>query len=372
MFFKEKTMNAFLSCTPTVFLIEKRYEILLNSYDKGVFAIEINNSLFYEENNGALSSQKTYAKISVPQKLLNEHAKYTVIFRKTIKRQAYFSKLEAPQYTTFEFKPLLKKEGFNIYHIADVHYRFNLAVKTCSFFGDDLDLLVVNGDMCEVETKTNYYEICKFTGDISKGKIPVVFSRGNHDTRGEMAENFTDYFPAVNKKPYYYFETENLCGIVSDCGEDKSDSNEEYGGTNAFHTYRINQNKYLASLPKATKPCFAISHICPSCTTENIGNVFDIEREIYSKWNAHYQRIGVKFMLCAHIHKAYILQPNDKRCTIYNPYPIIFGSETTEDDIIGLALTLNNNLLTVRFTNCSLQVVKEHTLDLSTGKIINK
>ena len=139
----------FLSCTPTVFVIENRYEILLNSYEKGIFAIEIGNSLFYEDNSGVLSSQKTFAKISVPQKLLNEHKYYTVIFRKTIERKSYFSKMESPVYQKFEFKPIEKEDGLNIYHISDVHYRYDLALKTCSFFGDDLDLLVVNGDLSE-------------------------------------------------------------------------------------------------------------------------------------------------------------------------------------------------------------------------------
>lgn len=361
----------FLSCTPTVFVIENRYEILLNTYEKGIFTIEVANSLFYEDNSGPLSSQKTFAKISIPQKLLNEHKYYTVIFRKTVERKSYFSKIESPVYKRFEFKPIEKEDGLNIYHISDVHYRYDLAVKTCSFFGDDLDLLVVNGDLSEFVKEKNYLKASKFTGDISGGKIPVIFTRGNHDTRGEMAENFTDYFPSLNNKTYFYFDLGSICGIVADCGEDKEDSHEEYGGTNAFHLYRHNQNKYFASLPKATKPCFAISHICPSQTTQNVGNCFDIEREIYSKWNAHFNRIGVKFMLSGHMHKAYILQTEDDRCTITNPYPVIVGTQTTKEDIVGTALTLNGDLLTVKFTNSNYEIVETHLLNLQTGKLQN-
>ena len=360
----------FLSCTPTVFIIENRYEILLNSFEKGIFAIEVANRLFYEENNGALSSQKTFAKISVPQVLLNENCYYTVIFRKTVKRQAYFSQLEQPLYKRFEFKPLTKKDGINIYNISDVHYRFDLAQKTCSFFGDNTDLLIVNGDLCAFEKPSNYFNVSKFLGDISNGKIPVIMSRGNHDVRGERAENYTDYFPAVGKNTYYYFDLPHLCGIVCDCGEDKADGNEEYGGTNAFHTFRINESKYLSALPRAQKPCFAISHICPVKATESEGNHFDIERDIYSKWSHHLTRIGVKFMLCGHFHDTYILSPNDKRSVLPHEFPVIFATKTLKTDLIGTALTLNGNILTVKFTNSNHETLSTALLDLEKGEII--
>ena len=100
----------FLSCIPTVFVVEDHYQILINAHHNGIFAIEIAGSLFYEENNGTLSSQKNFAKISVPRSLLDQEKSYTVIFRKTITRKAYFSQLENAKYSTFEFKPLTKKE----------------------------------------------------------------------------------------------------------------------------------------------------------------------------------------------------------------------------------------------------------------------
>ena len=361
----------FLACTPTVFVVENRYEILIHAHDNGIFAIEIGNSIFYENNNGCLSSQKKFAKISVPQKLLDEYKYYTVIFRKTIERKAYFSQLESHKYQKFEFKPLTKASDINIYLLADVHYHLDLATKPRGYFKNDLDLLVLSGDIGEVESYQNYFEVSKFLGDISGGKIPVIFARGNHDVRGAMAENFTDFFPSVNKNTYFYFELPTLCGIVSDCGEDKADTHEEYGGVNAFHTFRINQTKYLATLKKASKPCFVVSHICPNQTTENIGNAFDIERSIYTKWTDHYQRIGVKFMLCGHIHKTYILQSNDQRAIIKNPYPVIVGSALPKNDFIGSALTLIDNKLLVKFTNCNHEVLQSYTLDLDSGTLID-
>lgn len=360
----------FLSCIPTVFVVEDHYQILINAHHNGIFAIEIAGSLFYEENNGTLSSQKNFAKISVPRSLLDQEKSYTVIFRKTITRKAYFSQLENAKYSTFEFKPLTKEENINIYLLADVHYHLDIARKTADFFGEKVDLFVLAGDIGEVETFNDYFKVGKFLGDIAKGKIPVIFARGNHDTRGAMAENFTDYFPSIGKQTYYYFDLPTLCGIISDCGEDKPDKNEEYGGVNAFHLYRINQAKYLAKLPKATKPCFVVCHICPSQTTENVGNVFDIERQTYEKWNFHYNRIGVKFMLCGHIHKTYILQANDKRAILSNPYPVIVGSAIPKDDFVGSALVLDKDKLSVKFTNSKGEVLESYILDLSTGTLI--
>lgn len=76
---------SFLSCTPTVFVIGNEYEMLVNVTKNGICAIEIDGRTYYEENSGVLSSEKTYAKIRVPQKALDTAGKYSVVYRETVK-----------------------------------------------------------------------------------------------------------------------------------------------------------------------------------------------------------------------------------------------------------------------------------------------
>lgn len=360
----------FLKFTPTVFVIGKEYEILVNATEKGIFAVKIGGEFFYAENSGVLSSEKTYAKIRVPQSALDAAEKYEIVYKKTIDRKGYFSLMGEPQTATFFFKPLKKTDNIHIYHIADVHYNYETAARTASYFGDDIDLFVFNGDIGEVETEENYLETAKFTGEISQGKIPVVFTRGNHDTRGKLAEKYVEYFPADGQNTYFTFKLGCINGVVLDCGEDKKDDHYDeqypnpwvYGGVNDFYSFRRREYAWLQDVAsqKETRT-FAICHIPLVRASEVQGNVFDIERELYQKMSLELEKLGIRFLLCGHMHRAYVLQPNDEKSFVKHAYPVIVGSELTKEtydggkvsvgQFIGTAITLKTNQTEVLFTN---------------------
>lgn len=351
----------FLKCLPTVFVIEESYEILLFAKHKGILSVKVGNKIFYEENSGVLSSEKNFAKIRIPQKILDKYKNYTILYKRTLNRKAYFSEFDNQLSIDFIFRPLKKKEEIKIYHVADVHHYFENAIKTCSFFGNELDLLVVNGDIGELETRKKYFEIANFVGKVSKGEIPVIFARGNHDTRGKLVEFYTDYFPSNGKKTYFTFELDGLNGIVLDCGEDKEDWHTEYGGTNDFATFRKQQTNFLKKTRlKKDKISFAISHICPVYTTATEGGCFDIERQTYSEWNACLESLDIKFMLCGHFHKAFILDNKDG--LIEHNYPVIVGSALKDEELIGTAIILCKDTIEVKFTDKDNNILFERTL----------
>ena len=120
----------FLYCTPSVFVIGDEYEILINLKEGGLTHIEIGGEAFYEDGSGVLSSESLVMKIRVPQALLDKEKCYRVCYRRPIERKAYFSTLEPMLSAEFAFKPLEKTDNINIYHVADVHYRFDVAKKT--------------------------------------------------------------------------------------------------------------------------------------------------------------------------------------------------------------------------------------------------
>ena len=366
---------SFLACTPTVFVIGDSYEILLYANAPGLFSLDVGGETYYEESSGALSSEHVFVKIRVPQAALDAAGEYRVSYRKTVIRRAYFSEFEEAETETFRFSPVPSEGEIHIYYTADVHYHFATAERTVTYFGDDLHLLIANGDLGEVEKEEDYLDVCRFLGNATGGRVPVVMARGNHDTRGRLASRFTDYFPADGKKTYYTFSLPAFRGIVLDCGEDKWDSHAEYGGkyngelvyngSNIFERYRREEAAFLRSLelPK-DRPLIAISHICPSMTTKNKGDIFDIEQELYTEWNRELARLGVDVMLTGHLHKTFLLAPNDERATTPNPYPVIVGSAVTYsgDTIVGTAITLRRDGLTYRFTNQDHAVLEEGEL----------
>lgn len=363
----------FLSCKPTVTVINEDYEILLNSKDNGILAVKIGEEKYYEENSGVLYSEKNYAKIRVPQAVLDKAKEYTVVFRKSLVRVAYYSKLGEEETEVFKFRPLKKRGAINAYHLADIHGKFEDAKAAAGFFGSKLDLLILNGDYGEMDVDDDYLEICRFSGEVSGGKIPVILVRGNHDCRGTVAEKYTDRLTANGKDTFYTFKAGWLKGIALDLGEDKNDSSVEYGGVNVFHSFRQRETAFLRSLKAGKcKPLFAVCHNSPGYSTSRKGDPqFDIEDEIFTEWNKELERLDIKFMIIGHYHKAFFLKKNDEKSRRPHSYPIIVGSEciAQSGEFSGTALTFSGNTLTVRITNTEKLVKKTCKIDLTTGEL---
>ncbi len=341
---------SFLFCAPTVFAIEDRYEILVNTTENGQCAIRIGEETFYDEKAGILISETKTHKISVSKELLEKEEGYTVLYRKTIVKKSYYSQFEDEKEAYFSFQPLKKTENIKLYHIADVHCRFAEAVSAASYFGEELDLLVVNGDIAEVNHEESFFDVAKFTGELTGGKIPVIFARGNHDTRGKLATRYAEFFPTEHENTYFTATLGKLSFVVLDCGEDKVDSQEEYGGTNRFEPFRRRETAFLQNLSDfGDQTVIAVSHICPVRTVHVPNPLFEIEKEVYAEWNRELERLGVKFMLTGHIHRAALIPPNGGN--LPHAYPLVVGSALTPETLIGAAMILHSDRAEVLFTD---------------------
>ncbi|MBR1867362.1 MAG: metallophosphoesterase [Clostridia bacterium] len=367
----------FLRCEPSVCVVGEDYVIVVNTAKNGICLIKAGDKIFYEAKGGIIVSQKAIFKIRIPQNVLDEEKNYEIIFKEEIEKKSYWSEFKEPLSAKFAFRPITKTENINIYHIADVHYHFDLGEKLAGFFKDGPDLFVVNGDIGEVNSDEDFFKVSEFVGRISKGEIPVLFVRGNHDTRGKSAERFTDFYASDGDKTYFYFKVGNIEGVVLDCGEDKPDISAEYDnsantpdiyrGINKFHEYRSEQTEFLKNLKFARKDSvkIAVCHIVPVMTTYNPGDIFDIERETYSEWNAQLERLGVKMMLCGHLHKAFILQKDDVRNTLPHDYPVVVGSACFFDknEFWGAAIVLSSDKADVYFTDTQTKICEEYRLN---------
>lgn len=362
---------SFLKFDPSVFIIGEEYEITLITEECGIAAILVGTKIYYEENTGVLSTEKNRSKIRVPMAELDAAREYTVIFRKTIERKAYFSRIGDPVSQKYSFRPIPSEGEVRIYYLSDVHYVFPPAVAAAGYFGEDTDLYVIGGDIGEVETVENYEGVLGFLSDIAGGERPMVFVRGNHDTRGHLAELYTDYFPADGKKTYFTFKAGYIYGIVFDAGEDKPDSCPEYtypkpdvfGGVNIFEEYRSREDSFFESLRegKEGEVVLAIGHIPPAYSNRRPGTVFDIERERYDRWNRELERVGVDIMLSGHYHSCFMLLPGDERSNTDHNYPIVIGSEPAKDNFIGTALRLTRDGYSLAFTDKDKTVLGEYS-----------
>ena len=362
---------SFLKFNPSVYVIGEEYEIAVAVESFGLVTVMVGDEIFYEDNSGVLPTEKLYARIRIPQATLDSAGCYTVVFRKTIERKSYWSTLAEAEEAEYSFKPIKKEGALNFYHISDVHYKFESAKAVASYFGDDTDLYIFNGDIGEVQSEEDYLDVCRLVGEISGGRVPVLFVRGNHDTRGRLPEKYTDYFPANHKDTFFTAKVGTLSVICLDLGEDKDDGHTVYGGFNNFHLFRLRQTEFLRKLlEQGERFDVAVCHMAPSVNNAlSDGIEFDIEGELYKEWDTLLSALGVRVMLSGHMHKALVFEKNDKRSMRPHDYPIIVGSVMTDDYEQGAALVFLDDTLSVKFTDRDHKVTEEYEIHLPTGSV---
>lgn len=89
-----------------------------------------------------------------------------------------------------------------------------------------LDFVLLNGDMSswvegQEQICKDYIDACV---ELFASEVPIVFNRGNHETRGVYSDALIKYFPTSTGTFYYRFNIGKVCFLVLDSGEDKPDS----------------------------------------------------------------------------------------------------------------------------------------------------
>lgn len=363
----------FAAC-PTVYAVGTRYVILVPVRSECVMWVRVGGEEFFDDSNGILRSASTTHKMEVPGALLDDAREYTVCWRKINERKPYFSDVGEIETYTSAFRPV-EGENIHIYHIADAHNRVDGPVAAGTFFGEDLDLLVLNGDIPNHSGKIEYFTaIHQIAGQITHGEIPVIFSRGNHDTRGIFAEKIEDHTPTDNGRSYYSVRLGKLWILVLDCGEDKNDDHAEYGHTICCHNFRVRETAFIEKIADDAENEYAapgVEHrmvIVHNPFTDTFGSPFDIEQELWGHWcELLREKIKPELILCGHVHNCYVTRPGEARDKKGQPCPVVCASKISKNDFefyIGGALTLSADKIDVKFTDNHHAVVGEDTIDL--------
>lgn len=359
---------------PAVYAVGNEYQIFIVTKSELLVWMEVGNEEYFDDSNGILRSGSNTHKIIVPMEELDKAGSYTVKFRRVFERLPYFSKTGEVESLTISFRPL-PEENIHIYHIADTHNKVDLPVKTASFFGEKLDLLILNGDIPnhsgEIE---NFMTIHEITSLITKGEIPAVSSRGNHDLRGNHAEDLATYTPTRNGHSFYTFRLGPLWGILVDCGEDKDDSHAAYGNTICCHAFRKRETKYIEEVVKnadreyaaeGVKYKMVISHV-PFTYVQK--PPFNIENECYTKWcTLLKEHVKPHIMVSGHLHTTFLSLCGSEKDHLGQPCPLVVGSKVTGEEpekFAGAALTLKKEGIQVQFTDQDHAVYEEAELPL--------
>lgn len=332
---------------PVVYLTGDYYTLVLRVEEPAYVSVKIGERVFNDAFCGVMRSEPGMRSIRLEREALDKEKSYAVIITRIKERVAYCTEIIGKTEIIVDFRPVPDGEDVTIFELGDTHNSFeagvNAAKKAAPF-----DALLLCGDIPADSGKEEaLIDSHDMAWRISKGKMPVIYTRGNHESRGALAERLGDYLPACDGKYYFTFRLGCLWAVVLDCGEDKVDGHVEYGGSVAFESYRQEETRFLeavAGKKEYDSPIFkhivAISHVAFPC---DYGEEFNIEQELYEKWSALLEKIGIKFMIAAHTHRREIIEPNDPSLRMKTGFTIVTGSRKDGDEIGGTLFTFRKN-----------------------------
>lgn len=296
-----------------VYAIGDEYQIVWSTYNRGVSYVEIGGERYYDSDGGSARTDLTVHKVSVPASVLEEAKSYTVYTRNMIIRNAYGALQGRTISRTYSFRPVDESDGIQFFAASDIHDYKTAAVKAASYYGDKLDFLILAGDISSFVPRHYALDfINKVAFDVTKGTRPVIYARGNHETRGNVSGYLHRYVGSNGSNYYYTFRLGSLWGIVLDMAEDKVDNNWEYYGAADYESYRREQLAYLDEVIEnadreynapGVQYRIAVSHITTAFTDAEL-----VFADVFKAFNERLNAMDIDVMVSGHRHKLMYLE----------------------------------------------------------------
>lgn len=175
------------------------------------------------------------------------------------------------------------------------------------------DFVLFNGDMSSsVENSDQLFKDYIDTAvSLYASELPLIYNRGNHETRGRHADFLAEYFPTNSKNFYQLYMVGDIACLVLDCGEDKPDNDIEYGNLAEYDAYRVEESEWLRQVVASESFRNAAARIV--FLHIPLGN---------GSWhgNLHLEELflpilneaGIDVMFSGHTHRYGFREPNEK------------------------------------------------------------
>ena len=338
-----------LTSDPMVIDTGKEYSVVFSTSHYGTGYIEYTyegkDYKVTDHTTGRLDCDSLIHSVQVPYEHLKNNT-YKVGSTRVIEEFGYGSRLGA-EVVSEEYTFTCNESDDQTYLvISDWHTLLDKAYSAIDYIGD-YDAVILLGDSVpnvdyEKEVAKN---IAEFGGKVSGGTKPVIYVRGNHETRGDYAN---DLPTALGLDVLYYTaDMGPYSFIVLDSGEDKEDSHSEYGGLTDYGSYRAEMIEWLKTAETTNDKVIALSHAW---------EISQVEEELsLAGWN-EIDRMGARLMISGHTHSCEILTPerNEKADKIFTEHPDIVGfidGGKVGESYIASKLTLAADGFTVESVN---------------------
>ncbi len=310
------TLGSRFTYEPVVYAVEDEYQIVFSTNHSAVAWVEVDGERYYDLFAGSMKSEDTVHKIIVPQDKLDAAKGYSIHAEKMIYRGPFGGFKGREISKSYNFRPVDSGDGLVYYTITDAHHARKGAVDA-ALSVENLDFLVILGDsvgMVEYENNVQFSNL--LAHDVTKGEIPVVYARGNHEIKGDYAEDLHKYVGSKNGNFYYWFTLSDVFGITLDLGEDHDPGWWEYYETDQFTIYHDEQTAFLEELV-ATKPYEGYNYILVACHIPiQFVNSRKDHVEVKAAWTELLNQIEPDLAVYGHQHDLYpFLEGQD---TMYN------------------------------------------------------
>ena len=310
------TIGSYFTYEPVVYAVEDTYQIVFSTNHSATAWVEIGGERYYDLFAGSMRSEDTVHKITVPQEKLDAAKGYSIHAEKMIYRGPFGGFQGEEISKSYTFRPVNAEDGLVYYTATDVHHAAEGVVNAAKS-AQNLDFLVVLGDsvgMVEYEKDVQYTNL--FAHAITGGQIPVVYARGNHEIKGQYAEELYKYVGSKNESFYYWFTLSNVFGITLDLGEDHDAGWWEYYGTDQFGLYHAEQTEFLRKLVEE-KPYEGYGYTLVACHIPiQFVNSRKDHVEVKADWTKLLNEIQPDLAVYGHQHDLYPFL--DGQETMYN------------------------------------------------------
>lgn len=308
-----------IESAPAVFDTGSDYRVVFstNRESIGCVTYEYNGESYtvWDTTTGRKDSSRVHS-VRVPYEHINNNG-YSVKAVRALEDIAYGGWLGSEATVEIDRFTPCPEDDFDMVCVTDTHG----AHPDWSSIADSGDVYVYLGDMQSAVYSYDTFidNLVRPAGEMTGGRVPMIFVRGNHDHRG-------DYVPALLAEldfdEYYYrIEHGKYTFTVFDSGEDKLDDHFEYGGYNDYVSYRAEQIEWARGLEKKDGYNVMLVH-SPTIfdqTPEDIEEITNIVKDL-----------GNDLIICGHMHET-VYTPAEESDIGIQYY--ICGSRTSAKDI---------------------------------------
>jgi acid phosphatase type 7 len=211
---------------------------------------------YYDSKYGRIQANSTLHKVRLNNLKPGTSYRYAIFSKEVLQWQTDSRILYGPTVANNAYarNPLAFKtfssedDSVSFLIFNDLHGRAQFMKDLCKNIDfKNIDMVIFNGDMSTAINSEEqlFTDFIDASVQLFASRIPIVFTRGNHETRGTFADNLMDYFPKENGTVYQLLNVGNVAFLLLDCGEDKPDSDIEYSGIADFDAYRLEESRWL-------------------------------------------------------------------------------------------------------------------------------